>query len=206
MRIQGQPAPALAIPGVSPQIQGAAPITRPDPYQDSARTQSGGGRLPQAPAAVPVPQAPVQTSSSGSAIRQVREDALELLREYDTIFIIDDSGSMEVNEMPDGSIGPSRWEEARNALCGVVETAAKYDDDGIDVHFINDTRSLESCRDPRQVLKLFADVKPNGATPTGNRLELLLLDYLDRIEAAAAQNKRAPGSIKGPKRRNVRCC
>ncbi|WFD35177.1 hypothetical protein MCUN1_002027 [Malassezia cuniculi] len=223
----GQPAPALAIPGVTPQMQGAAPVHRanlppgppaggqtdarasgyyaPPPQQQQQHQQQyaaapPSGAAPPANYGARPPQAPA--GSSRSAVRQGKEDPLELLRDYDTIFIIDDSGSMEVNEMPDGSIGPSRWEEARDALAGVVETAAKYDDDGVDVHFINDTRSIEGCRDPRQVFKLFADVKPSGATPTGGRLELLLLDYMDQIEAAAEQNKRNPGSAKGPKRRN----
>lgn len=30
-----------------------------------------------------------------------------------------------------------RWQEARDALASVVATAAKYDDDGVDVHFLN---------------------------------------------------------------------
>mgnify|MGYP002715251833 CR=1 FL=1 len=217
----GQPAPALAVPGVSPQVQGAQPVYRAAPSQAPQPVQRpnapslpqfappsgpppGHAPVPATPAAAP-PVAPSRASDR-TAVRQGREDALELLREYDTIFIIDDSASMEVNEMPDGSIGPSRWEEARDALCGVVETASKYDDDGIDVHFINDSRSLVGCREPQEVFKLFANVTPNGATPTGSRLELLLLDYLDKIEIASEQNKKSPGSVKGPKRRNVREC
>ena len=217
----GQPAPALSFPSVAPQMQGAQPVYRPAPPQAPQLVQqpsaAGDPRFapPSGPLPIhtpaPVPPAAAQPTapsrvSGRTAVRQVREDALELMRDYDTIFIIDDSGSMEVNEMPDGSIGPSRWEEARDALCGVVETAAKYDDDGIDVHFINDSRSLVGCRKPQEVFRLFADVTPNGATPTGSRLELLLLDYLDKIEIASEQNKKNPGSVKVPKRRNVREC
>lgn len=136
--------------------------------------------------------------------RDAKEDELEMLRDYDTIFIVDDSASMQVNEMPDGSIGPSRWDEARDALCGVVRIAAKYDDDGVDVYFINDSRGLQRCRDPRQVQRLFADVHPHGATPTGSRLELLLLEYMDAIEYAARKNRKyGPGTVRAPKRRNV---
>lgn len=66
-----------------------------------------------------------------------REDPLDFLRSFDTIFIVDDSASMQVNEMPDGSMGKSRWEEARDAVSGVVELASKYDEDGVDVFFLN---------------------------------------------------------------------
>jgi hypothetical protein len=44
--------------------------------------------------------------------------------------IVDDSSSME---------GGS-WVEAREALAGLADAAAKYDQDGIDVHFLNDHR------------------------------------------------------------------
>lgn len=198
----------------------------PNPWEAAARTQSAPHVPPRRtapvhapPNAVPPPRAdprvaasrPEHHSSSRSApqrqvsVRDVPEDQFELLRDYDTIFIIDDSASMQVNEMPDGSIGPSRWDEARDALCGVVRIAARYDDDGIDVHFINDKRSLLRCRDPRMVQQLFHEVRPRGATPTGGRLELLLLDYMDAIEYAAHKNKKyGPGTVKPPKRRNVR--
>lgn len=110
------------------------------------------------------------------------EDPLDFLRKFDTIFIIDDSGSMQVNERPDGSIGPSRWEEARDAVCGVVELASNYDDDGVDVYFLNSEKSLEGTRDANEVMDIFDSIEPSGATPTGTRLELLLLDYMDAIE------------------------
>ncbi|KAG8696563.1 hypothetical protein FRC08_007070 [Ceratobasidium sp. 394] len=62
--------------------------------------------------------------------RGSREDPLEMLRRYKTVMIVDDSSSME---------GES-WAEARDALAGLADAAAKYDQDGIDVHFLNDSR------------------------------------------------------------------
>ncbi|CAO1617266.1 unnamed protein product [Sympodiomycopsis kandeliae] len=119
----------------------------------------------------------------GAAVPAGSEDALSFLSSFDTIFVVDDSGSMVVQEEhPDGRIGKSRREEARDALAGMVELAAKYDDDGIDVHFLNSFESLEGVKDPRQVIDLFERVQPNGPTPTGEKLEMLLLSYLDEIE------------------------
>ncbi|KAG9120103.1 hypothetical protein FRC07_004549, partial [Ceratobasidium sp. 392] len=54
--------------------------------------------------------------------RGSREDPLEMLRRYKTVMIVDDSSSME---------GES-WAEARDALAGLADAAAKYDQDGID--------------------------------------------------------------------------
>lgn len=60
--------------------------------------------------------------AAGSARQpSIKENQLEFLRDFDTIFIVDDSSSMNVNERPDGSMGQSRWEEARDALAGMVE-------------------------------------------------------------------------------------
>lgn len=58
------------------------------------------------------------------------EDPLDMLRNYDTAILVDDSGSM----------AGGRWREAKKALMDVAEQAAIYDKDGIDVHFINDKR------------------------------------------------------------------
>jgi hypothetical protein len=112
----------------------------------------------------------------------LKENQLDFLRAYDTIFVVDDSSSMNVNERPDGSMGQSRWEEARDALAGMVEIAARYDDDGVEVHFLNSERSLSNCRDPHQVKQLFDSIVPEGLTPTGTKLEMLLLQYMDDIE------------------------
>lgn len=43
------------------------------------------------------------------------------------MFLVDDSGSMA------GSL----WREAGKALADVARVAAQYDDDGIDIHFLN---------------------------------------------------------------------
>lgn len=32
------------------------------------------------------------------------------------------------------------WFETRDALAGIADAAAKYDTDGVDVHFLNDRR------------------------------------------------------------------
>lgn len=54
-------------------------------------------------------------------------DSYILSRKYDTVFLIDDSGSME----------GSRWAEAGRTLEEVARLAAKYDPNGIDIHFLN---------------------------------------------------------------------
>ncbi|KAG5220934.1 COP signalosome [Salix suchowensis] len=122
------------------------------------------------------------------------ENALQTLRKYDTVLIIDDSGSM---------LG-SKWRQAEKSLAALADMAGKYDTDGIDVAFLNSTKVGEGIRasiplnavnDPhlkflqsgKEVQRLFLDIRPYGHTPIGERLESLLLTYLARIEGAQRQ-------------------
>jgi gentisate 1,2-dioxygenase len=59
--------------------------------------------------------------------RETVENALETLRKFDTIIIVDDSSSM----------AGAYWEEAGNALASLAQVAGQYDVDGVDVHFLN---------------------------------------------------------------------
>lgn len=59
-----------------------------------------------------------------------REDQFQLLQKFDTVIVVDDSGSM----------GGSRWLEARDALAGIAPLAAQYDTNGLDIHFLNSTK------------------------------------------------------------------
>jgi len=72
-------------------------------------------------------------------------------------------------------------------LSSLADVAAKYDTDGIDVHFLNDRRFVSNVRNSSAVKRLFADVEPKGITPIGEKLEELLLSYLDKIETARAK-------------------
>lgn len=74
------------------------------------------------------PSGPSTTGASTRRAASIREDPLDFLKTFDTIFVVDDSASMNVNELPGGEIGKSRWEEARDALAGVVELASHYDE------------------------------------------------------------------------------
>ncbi|THH14298.1 hypothetical protein EW146_g6008 [Bondarzewia mesenterica] len=102
------------------------------------------------------------------------EDALQTLSQYDTVLIVDDSGSMA------GSL----WREATNALSKLASIAAQYDTDGINIHFINDWRSGIGIKRAEEVQQLFLGVSPRGATPLGRKLEYLTSVYLEKLENA----------------------
>ncbi|KAF8760120.1 von Willebrand factor (vWF) type A domain [Rhizoctonia solani] len=107
-----------------------------------------------------------------------KEDALAQLMHYDTQFLIDDSGSM----------AGTRWNEAREALMGLAEYTLKHDQDGIEIFFLNDTFASRVFQNKEEVRQLFYAVKPSGSTPTGLRMEQLLMAYIARIEAARTKS------------------
>lgn len=125
------------------------------------------------------------------------EDKYAFLSTFDTIFVIDDSGSMS---------GRS-WRETRDALAAITPICTAHDPDGIDVYFLNHRSNSSgsdgqapggyyNIRDVHQVERLFSSVRPTGATPTGNRLQSILKPYI-------ASLSRRPDSMDTTKPVNV---
>ncbi|EIW76365.1 hypothetical protein CONPUDRAFT_158389 [Coniophora puteana RWD-64-598 SS2] len=103
----------------------------------------------------------------------ITEDALETLRIYDTVIIVDDSGSMQ----------GERWKEAGSALAELAEVAAYYDANGIDIFFINSKTRGEGLKDPNQVRKIFDRVVPTSNTLLGMVMHRHLKNYVNKIES-----------------------
>ncbi|KAG9118950.1 hypothetical protein FRC07_006266 [Ceratobasidium sp. 392] len=115
------------------------------------------------------------SSGTRDAARELeQENALLQLGKYDTQFLIDDSRSM---------MG-SRWDEARDALAGLAKTALKYDNDGVEIFFLNAVDAGKTVKTEEDVKQLFASVTQSPGTPTGKRLEHLLSAYISKLEAA----------------------
>ncbi|KAJ7462012.1 hypothetical protein FB451DRAFT_1267489 [Mycena latifolia] len=113
--------------------------------------------------------------------KETFEDALEVLRKYDTVILVDDSGSMT---LPGSKKGVTRWYEAGQALEALAETAQQYDTDGIDIYFLNNKKEALNIKSSSEVRALFNKVKPSGATPTGERLDQILKPRLVQLEDA----------------------
>lgn len=101
-------------------------------------------------------------------------DPYAFLRSFDTIFLIDDSGSMA---------GRS-WRETQDALATITPICTAHDEDGIDVYFLNhpDSDFYKRITSPETIIEIFQNVRPRGATPTGQRLQKILKPYLQRYE------------------------
>ncbi|KAJ7578401.1 hypothetical protein C8J56DRAFT_897968 [Mycena floridula] len=107
-------------------------------------------------------------------------DALWQLVIYDTVFIIDDSLSMDDK---DHEGGKTRWEEAETALRSMVDVVGPYDSDGVDIHFLNSKKFATGVKTTEQVDELFAQVKPSSWTPIEVRLMDHLHAYMKKLES-----------------------
>ncbi|KAL1840304.1 hypothetical protein VTJ49DRAFT_593 [Mycothermus thermophilus] len=120
-------------------------------------------------------------------IAATAEDPYAFLSSFDTIFLIDDSGSMA---------GQS-WREVQQALRSIAPICTAHDANGIDVYFLNARNTSAATHDPaqgwhnittpQQVESLFSRVYPGGATPTGTRINQILRPYLREYESAVAR-------------------
>ncbi|KAL2155563.1 hypothetical protein VTH82DRAFT_305 [Thermothelomyces myriococcoides] len=127
--------------------------------------------------------------SGGSSLKVTsREDPYAFLSSFDTIFLIDDSAS----------VAGRSWREVKEVLVSIAPVCTTHDANGIDVYFLNARNTSSSDRDdeargyhnittPKQVEDLFRRVSPQGATPTGTRINAILRPYLRRLENAIAR-------------------
>ncbi|KAF1986779.1 hypothetical protein K402DRAFT_393402 [Aulographum hederae CBS 113979] len=125
---------------------------------------------------------PASTSRPSSIISATSDtDPYAFLSSFDTLFLIDDSGSMA---------GRS-WRETSAALETITPVCTSHDADGIDIHFLNakDSPYFKNVQTVSMVREIFSSVQPRGATPTGTRLQQILKPYLQRYAAKPEDTK-----------------
>jgi uncharacterized protein YegL len=120
----------------------------------------------EAPNATPQP-VPAQANAAPAA-----DDAYAFLDKFDTVFLIDDSGSMA------GGL----WRQTADALMTITPICTAHDADGIDIHFLNHPKSYNNVTSPTTVREIFQTVRPGGATPTGLRLQDLFEEYFKNYQ------------------------
>lgn len=174
----GRPAPATCR---------SAAADAPPSYIDALSSSTG----PAPGRAVSVTPSHASSLSIGNRPLQTDEDPYAFLATFDTVFLIDDSGSM---------FGAS-WRETRDVLRNIAPVCAAHDVDGVDVYFLN-TRNTDGDRTPANpaggflnitsadtISRLFETVRPHAATPTGTRLQQILNPYLTKFEQLIRVNE-----------------
>lgn len=128
------------------------------------------------------PAASQQSTSAQPVARAApaEDSPYHFLTQFDTIFLIDDSGSMA---------GRS-WRETSEALQAIAPICTQYDADGIDIYFLNhrlqrsdsNLGGYTNVTSTAAVREIFSTVRPGGGTPTATRLNHILKPYLAAVE------------------------
>ncbi|KAK9772306.1 hypothetical protein SCAR479_11006 [Seiridium cardinale] len=189
----------------SPLVNAAPPTRRPrapsPPPAYTATTTPASGPTPVAePSLGASPHYERYQSGAHPAISAAQastnEDQYAFLSRFDTVFLIDDSGSMA---------GRS-WHETQAAVSAILPIIFSHDEDGPDFYFMNNltmdagssdepwkagtgyrnvkrSQGTSSSGEQLTVEEMFNMVRPRGATPTGQRLAHILRHYLKEYEA-----------------------
>lgn len=132
---------------------------------------AGAQRLPQI-----AQRAAQQVDRLCQAWRIPKEIATDIVRLalYDVVIFIDDSGSMAFEE------NGERIKDLQLILQRVAFAATLFDEDGIDVRFMNDEdiplNRLSGLRSEAQVEQLLMNKRYKGLTPFGTRLRERVID------------------------------
>ncbi|KAJ7075657.1 hypothetical protein B0H15DRAFT_866232 [Mycena belliarum] len=163
-----------------PQVEELAP----PPYESAAPKQSSSSSQDNSAHYLHKPNGKETEESE----EETEEDGLAVLRDYDTVILVDDSGSMRRR----GTSKASRWEEAGKALQALADVAKDYDADGIDIHFLNHIKPSLNMKSSTDVKAAFRKISPTGGTPTGYRLDQLLRPRLVELENAIIREDGTP--------------
>ncbi|KAI5302784.1 hypothetical protein KEM55_000900, partial [Ascosphaera atra] len=103
--------------------------------------------------------------------REIAQDIVKLAL-YDIVIFIDDSGSMSFEE--DGE----RLQDLQLILSRVAFAASLFDDDGIQVRFMNSEERADGLRSEDQAQQLVSTHRFRGLTPLGSNLQSKVIEPL----------------------------
>jgi len=158
-----------------------SPSTRRPDFNSNNPFASNPTAPPAYSATPPSNAKPTPSSSTAVPLPTSSEDTdFSFLSTFDTVFLIDDSGSM----------AGRCWRETRDALKTITPICTAHDADGIDIYFLNapDNVEYKNVTTPADVEAIFNNVRPRGGTPTGSRLHAILRPYLRELESKGEEN------------------
>ena len=134
-------------------------------------------------------------------------DNFDRLKIFDTVFIVDDIGSMVLTARDDDLEGQDRWDVTKEALWQVTALAAAKDDDRIDIRFLTSTSldkdhitsvtKVMEIRDRLDVLYAFRGGATVSRTEICPRLEFFG-QYREQDAASKSTNLKDLARIKRP--------
>lgn len=165
------------------QVQQLVPVVQVQQMPSMVQVQQMPPPPPYNMTQAPPPYDSKTSNIGGANTKTVKNDALDQflhkLAAYNVVFVIDDSTSMNIDDQNDGL---TRWKQALEALQMVVPMATKYDDDGVDVCFINNPQALNVSKN-QDIIQLMAQLKvsPRGGTELGTKLSEVFENFLSEL-------------------------
>jgi len=102
-------------------------------------------------------------------IHNYKAQELWALSEFDLVFILDDSGSMNGR-----SGNMTRWQELQQTVSQIIQIGRCFDDDGMDVYFLN-RAPVKGIRAAQDLFPCFA-MPPRGSTPLAQAIDFVVRD------------------------------
>ena len=101
---------------------------------------------------------------------------LPILQNYIVVFILDDSGSMNIQSsgIPGYNQAITRWDELKYFTKTAIEIVSTYSQNGCDAFFLN-RAPVKNIRDFNQLIESFYN-RPNGVTPLTKAVQTILQD------------------------------
>lgn len=105
---------------------------------------------------------------------------IEKLKNRDYVLVIDRSGSMSANDMPNGQ---TRWQAMQETTLAVARKLTEFDPDGITVIAFNGGIKRYDNVTDKKVEEIFKEMEPLGGTLLKPVFENVFTDYLNRKSA-----------------------
>lgn len=112
------------------------------------------------------------------------EPAFYQLTRYTTIFLVDDSSSME--DIPEYKMFP--WEETTNALAACAKLVLGAGG-RLKVHFFNSPKVKEDISGVQDLIDFCSGVTPEGDTPTYQKLKYHLDEFMEGFESLTVRQR-----------------
>jgi len=131
----------------------------------------------------PSPLAPIRDGSE-SSLSTKEPEKLSLngfssyLKRYDTAFIVNDATS-----------ATACWDEVKRALFEISKVALDYSRDGVEIHFVNNTKRDPPFEDAESIEEALQDVTPRGPSRIGRKLKALLNEYIGGFEDGTREKR-----------------
>lgn len=183
-----------------------API-RPSPNQTTSYPETNVVGVPK-PRTINVAQ---RSSTDTQLLHHNADDSpWNRLKMFDTVFIVDDTGSMIKKVKENEPEGLDRWTVTVEALRHIADIAAEHDEDGIDMKFLKmdefDAENIISGAAISDILSLidFQNQDHGGGTTFAKHLEGVIDSHVDTyedyIDDLAVYRQRVRERAKKPKR------